>query len=48
MNQGSTVFAQVLDFLPKRQFRRCVARYCVMGSDHSNILILVDQLYKNS
>ena len=27
MNQGSTVFAQVLDFLPKRQFRRCVARY---------------------
>jgi hypothetical protein len=27
MNQGSTVFAQVLDFIPKRQFRRCVARY---------------------
>ena len=27
MNQGSTVFAQVLDFLPKRQFRRCVERY---------------------
>ena len=27
MNQGSTVFAQILDFLPKRQFRRCVARY---------------------
>ena len=27
MNQGSTVFAQVLDFLPKREFRRCVARY---------------------
>ncbi len=27
MNQGSTVFAQVLDFLPKRQFRRCVQRY---------------------
>jgi hypothetical protein len=27
MNQGSTVFAQVLDFLPKRQFRRCVTRY---------------------
>jgi hypothetical protein len=27
MNQGSTVFSQVLDFLPKRQFRRCVARY---------------------
>lgn len=27
MNQGSTVFAQILDFLPKRQFRRYVARY---------------------
>jgi hypothetical protein len=27
MNQGSTVFAQLLDFLPKRQFRQCVARY---------------------
>ena len=27
MNQGKTVFAQVIDFLPKRQFRRCVDRY---------------------
>ena len=27
MNQGKTVFAQVIDFLPKRQFRRCVERY---------------------
>ncbi|UCG08942.1 MAG: IS4 family transposase [Desulfobacterales bacterium] len=27
MNQGNTIFAQLLDFLPKRQFRRCVARY---------------------
>jgi len=27
VNQGSTVFAQVMDFLPKRQFRRCVQRY---------------------
>ena len=27
MNQGKTVFAQVMDFLPKRQFRRCVERY---------------------
>jgi len=27
MNQGNTIFAQVLDFLPKRQFRRCVARH---------------------
>lgn len=27
MNHGKTVFAQVIDFLPKRQFRRCVERY---------------------
>ncbi len=27
MNLGKTVFAQVIDFLPKRQFRRCVERY---------------------
>ena len=27
MNQGNTIFAQVIDFLPKRQFRRCVTKY---------------------
>jgi hypothetical protein len=27
MNTGRTVFAQILDFLPKHQFRRCVQRY---------------------
>jgi len=27
LNFGQTVFSQVLDFLPKRQFRRCVERY---------------------
>jgi len=27
VNQGSTIFAQILDFLPKRQFRRFVAKY---------------------
>ena len=27
MNLGRTVFAQVVDFLPKRRFRRCVDRY---------------------
>jgi hypothetical protein len=27
VNHGKTVFAQVIDFLPKRQFRRCVERY---------------------
>ena len=27
MNSGRTVFSQVMDFLPLREFRRCVARY---------------------
>ena len=27
MNTGQTVFAQLMDFLPKHQFRRCVERY---------------------
>lgn len=27
MNSGRTVFSQVMDFLPMREFRRCVARY---------------------
>ncbi|HEY3825704.1 MAG TPA: IS4 family transposase [Bryobacteraceae bacterium] len=27
MNQGRTVFSQLLGFLPDREFRRCVARY---------------------
>lgn len=27
MNSGRTVFAQVMDFLPLREFRQCVARY---------------------
>ena len=27
MNQGATIFSQVLDFLPKHKFRRCVNRY---------------------
>ena len=27
MNQGRTVFSQLLSFLPDREFRRCVARY---------------------
>ncbi|ACL06478.1 transposase IS4 family protein [Desulfatibacillum aliphaticivorans] len=27
MNQGKTIFAQVMDFFPKHQFRRCVDRY---------------------
>ena len=27
MNAGRTVFAQILDFLPLKDFRKCVARY---------------------
>ena len=27
VNQGRTVFSQLLNFLPDREFRRCVARY---------------------
>ena len=27
MNEGRTVFAQLLDFLPQYEFDKCVARY---------------------
>ena len=27
MNQGTTIFAQLLDYLPKEEFRQCVERY---------------------
>ena len=27
MNEGRTVFAQLMDFAPKARFRRCVRRY---------------------
>ena len=27
MNEGKNIFAQLIDFLPDREFRRCVARY---------------------
>ncbi|MGD9172346.1 MAG: DUF4372 domain-containing protein, partial [Candidatus Thiodiazotropha sp.] len=27
MHQGRTLFSQVLDFLPRKQFRKCVDRY---------------------
>ncbi len=33
MNQGRTVFAQLLDFLPRYEFDKCVARY---RGDHRN------------
>jgi hypothetical protein len=27
MNQGRTVFSELISFLPDREFRRCVERY---------------------
>jgi transposase-like protein len=36
MNQGRTVFSQLIAFLPDREFRRCVARYDVLGDDHDD------------
>ena len=27
MNQGSTIFSQILEFMPKHNFRQCVDRY---------------------
>ena len=27
MNQGKTIFSQIMDFLPKHKFRQCVNRY---------------------
>ena len=27
MNEGSTIFSQLISFLPDREFRRCVERY---------------------
>jgi len=31
VNQGQTIFSQIIDFLPKKQFRQCVDRY---GGNH--------------
>jgi len=27
MNEGKSIFSQLIGFLPDREFRRCVARY---------------------
>jgi hypothetical protein len=27
MNQGKSIFSQIIDFLPKHKFRQCVNRY---------------------
>jgi hypothetical protein len=31
MNEGRTVFAQLLDFLPKYEFDKCVARLALIA-----------------
>jgi hypothetical protein len=46
MNQGRTIFAQLLDLLPRRAFELAVARYCVSGralalSVRDQLLIMV-------
>ena len=46
MNSGRNIFAQVMDFLPKKEFAKCVERYeedpCTTISD--NLLRQVDLL----
>jgi hypothetical protein len=42
MNQGRTVFAQLLELLPRRAIERAVARYCVGGRPLA--LSVMDQL----
>ena len=32
MNEGRTVFAQVMDFIPRHEFSKCVRRY--QGDKH--------------
>jgi len=45
VNQGQTIFSQVIDFLPMKKFRQCVNRYDGMqnkvpdpASFHKNVL----------
>ena len=41
MHQGTTIFAQIMDFLPKHKFRKCVDRY--NGNYHSRSFSCFDQ-----
>lgn len=41
MNAGRTIFAQLMDFLPKHQFRRCVNRY--RGNHRTRSFSCLDQ-----
>jgi len=41
MHQGATIFAQIMDFLPKHKFRKCVDRYS--GNYHTRSFSCFDQ-----
>jgi hypothetical protein len=41
MHQGTTIFAQIMDFLPKHKFRKCVDRYS--GNYHARSFSCFDQ-----
>jgi len=41
MHQGATIFAQIMDFLPKHKFRKCVDRYS--GDYHTRSFSCFDQ-----
>jgi len=41
MNQGKTIFSQIIDFLPKHKFRKCVNRY--NGNYHVRPFTCFDQ-----
>ena len=43
MNLGRPVFAQIMDWVPLHEFRKCVARYC--GDHRVRTLSCLDQFY---
>jgi len=46
MNDGKTVFAQIMEFLPLKEFRRCVSKY--KGSYKVKSFSCLDQFYSMS
>jgi hypothetical protein len=38
MNNGKSIFSQLIGFLPDREFRRCVARYEGTGTPEAFLL----------
>ena len=43
MNEGITVFSQLMSFLPKKSFRRCVQKY--KGDHKVKSFSCLDQFY---